>query len=335
MGISLLIFGQGSLPSSNEEVMFIETEEQVSPFEMPNKVNLSTDLQSKYTLTLNRLFDLKASFENSLQTLNNKKSTELEKKADKNINLLNQLSKKINVLESQLKELNSDIKKLKSEYEGNTNNLSMKQKIQVVESNWFTSNNNEEKEIKGWSSEFEYLNLKNQISITKSNHSNCEIAFNGIDPNTLQQKLQIAPENIISYSHPKIEQYYKENSFLTADISVLQMGKNKYALLDIIVRSQDAIKNYGMIKAGSPLKIELINGENVYLFSQANAEGRLIPGTINVKYQVLYSIEKSEYKLLKSSEVDNLGIMWTSGYEKYDIYNIDVLLHQIECLEKF
>lgn len=163
----------------------------------------------------------------------------------------------------------------------------------------------------------------------------CKIAFNGIDPNTLQKKIATENENIISYTHPKLEEYYKEKSFLTGDVSVVQLGKEKYLIMEIIVRSKDAIRNYGMIQVGSPMKIELINGESVYLFAQANASGLLIPQTNNIKYQVLFLLEKAEYKLLQKSEVNNIGMMWSSGYEKYDVYNIDVLLNQISCLENY
>ncbi len=170
-------------------------------------------------------------------------------------------------------------------------------------------------------------------SPTKTETLDCNVAFDGIDPNTLQKKIAIEYENVISYTHPKLEEYYKENSFLSGDVSVVQLGKEKYLILDIIIRSKDAIRNYGMVQVGSPMKIELINGDSVYLFAQANATGQLIPQTNNIKYQVLFLLEKSEYKMLQKSEVNNMGLMWSSGYEKYDVYNIDVLMNQIACLE--
>jgi len=174
-----------------------------------------------------------------------------------------------------------------------------------------------------------------ETAILSDNLDDCKLAFNGIDPNTLQKKIATAYENIITYTHPKLEEYYKEQSFLSGEVSLVQLGKNKYLTLDIIIRSKDAIRNYGMIQVGSPMKIELIDGESAYLFAQANATGTLIPYTSNIKYQVLYLLEKSEYKRLAKMEINNLGIMWSSGYEKYDIYNIDVIMNQINCLENY
>lgn len=166
-----------------------------------------------------------------------------------------------------------------------------------------------------------------------SEDPDCKLAFNGIDPNTLEKKIATEYTNIITYTHPKLVDYYKEKSFLTADVSIVQLGKSKYLTVDVIIRSKDAIRNYGMVQVGSPMKIELIDGESVYLFAQANATGTLIPQTTNIMYQVLYLLEKAEYKKLQKSEVNNLGIMWSSGYEKYDIYNVDVLMNQISCIE--
>ena len=37
---------------------------------------------------------------------------------------------------------------------------------------------------------------------------------------------------------------------------------------------------------------------------------------------------------LKKPELDKLAIIWSSGYEEYPIYEIDLLQRQLECIKK-
>ena len=113
------------------------------------------------------------------------------------------------------------------------------------------------------------------------------------------------------------------------------LDKTYYLVLDIVIKSRDAVKNYGIIESGAPMKIELLNGESAYLFAVSNFQGKFVPNSNEVKYTALFVINKAEYKLLKKSEINQVGMMWSSGYEKYDVYNIDLVKKQLDCLDKF
>jgi hypothetical protein len=34
------------------------------------------------------------------------------------------------------------------------------------------------------------------------------------------------------------------------------------------------------------------------------------------------------------SEIDKVGIEWSSGYEEYEVYEVDAILAQLNCFEK-
>lgn len=327
------IFAQINQTASVEKEVTENWEYPEVPYEIKKHPNLDTKTQQAYNEIISRLYKERKKYTDNLSTL---ESTEVKEKealrpdAEK----LEKISTGIYEVKKRLNEIRADLKGLESEYAKSASSSTLKRLIEEVNKNYKTDIVNETETTEEWDNEFDYLKpaeiMSEPVSI-----SNCQIVFNGVDPNTLQKKIQLQPENLISYTHPKLESYYKENSFLTGDVSLVQLGKEEYLVLDIVIRSRDALKNYGIIQIGSPMKIELINGESVYLFAAGNAEGKMIPQTNHVRYQVLYNLYKAEYKQLRKSEIDNLGLMWSSGYEKYDIYNIDVLLNQIDCLENY
>ena len=47
---------------------------------------------------------------------------------------------------------------------------------------------------------------------------------------------------------------------------------------------------------------------------------------------MLYYIDGDNKKELSDKEVDKVGIMWTSGFEEYDIYEVDFITKHLDCL---
>lgn len=161
----------------------------------------------------------------------------------------------------------------------------------------------------------------------------CVVLFNGIDADTKKERKVIGKEFFFGYTHPKLKNFFKNKHFLQCDLQLVEFDKKKYIRLFITIASKDARRTYGFIEARSPMKFELLSGEIVYASSPQNVLGRLEPVTGNTLYEVILPIDKSKYKLFSKGEVDKVGIMWTSGYEEYEVFHVDVVMHQIDCLE--
>ena len=51
-------------------------------------------------------------------------------------------------------------------------------------------------------------------------------------------------------------------------------------------------------------------------------------------YALSFELDKSQIKKLKKYEIDKVGVEWSSGYEEYEVYEVDALMNQLSCLEK-
>ena len=78
----------------------------------------------------------------------------------------------------------------------------------------------------------------------------------------------------------------------------------------------------------------MINGVRVYGRNINNDKGRIESYTGHTLYKGVYELSKDDVNDLKKSFLDHVGIIWSSGYEEYAVYNVDFLQNQLECLTK-
>lgn len=193
-----------------------------------------------------------------------------------------------------------------------------------------TTKNQARKKIKGG----EKIEIDHNEVYLNPPAANCKLVFNGIDQVTKKTKREVERQFLFGYSHPKLKIHFKDKHFLSCDVKIIKHSKNNYLWLYITIASKDAQRTYGRIEQKSTLKFELLNGEILYLQSAQNANGVLEAYTGNTNYEVVLPLDKSQAKQLMKSEVDRVGIMWTSGYEQYEIYNIDLIMNQLNCVNQ-
>ncbi len=307
---------------------FMQDKESKDVFEVPSD-KFSQAVQTAYTELLSRLTNDKNSISKSVADLNSKKNRLLQS-TNRDINSLNQLSTLITEKTKERVDIENDIDLLRTALQPSSND---KKATRIINSINLKRYGKVAITDKATNSRQAKSSTNTPAEIISDNA--CKIEMNGIDPITLKNKIKISGENIVEYTHPKLEAYYKEQSFLTANASVMRMDKNYYLVLDIEIQSKDALRSYGKVDKGATLKAELLNGETAYLFAIDHFRGKVLSGQNIVQYQVIYIMNKPDFRALKKSEISSLGMMWSSGYEEYTIYNIDVVMNQIECLEKF
>lgn len=161
----------------------------------------------------------------------------------------------------------------------------------------------------------------------------CKIKLKGIDKRTRKERTELESAFLFGYTHPNIKSYFKEKDYLTCNAKLSKVGGLYYLSLEIRIASIKANKTYGSLDKGSSIRIKLLDGETVHLYNISGATGIIEPLTGVTVYQTNYPMEKGEYKQLSKTELDKIGIIWSTGYEEYEIYEVDFLMNQAECLK--
>jgi len=161
----------------------------------------------------------------------------------------------------------------------------------------------------------------------------CNIKQKGIDKRTRKERTEMESGFLFGYTHPNIKNYFKEKDYLTCNAKLSKVGGLYYLSFEVRIASIKANKTYGSLDKGSGIRIKLINGETVNLYNITASTGHIEPLTGVTVYQTNYPMEKSEFKQLSKTELDKIGVIWSTGYEEYEIYEVDFLINQAECLK--
>lgn len=161
----------------------------------------------------------------------------------------------------------------------------------------------------------------------------CTLIHDGIDIQTKEYRKETAPQFFFHYTPPTIKNDMQTDNLLEAEAKLLQLHESYYLELNIHLFSQRAARQYGEIETGSLLQLTLINGQKHKIKSLSLAQGIFDPESRHVTYAVSYMLDKSAIKAMSKYEIDQIGIQWSSGYEEYVIYEIDLIKNLLTCLE--
>jgi len=162
----------------------------------------------------------------------------------------------------------------------------------------------------------------------------CKVIQDGIDGQTGFYKKDIAYEKLFEYTPEELSGYYKERDFLSCYSSVGILDDTHYLYLKLIFDSKDASRAYGSIQKEQEIRMTMIDGTQTRLKTAVHVNAKPDPKSKRVVYDGIFLMNGSNKKKLKESEVDQVEIIWTSGFESYEVFNVDLLMNQLKCLEK-
>lgn len=307
----------------NSEDLFSASELSITPFELPDN--------NKYVLTdeeivivqnlINKLQFQEADFLVKLQFIKNEFTDKKEMKKT-----VKDLDKKYETASKWLMELKGitkyDMEKRNKTY------MNVKKVINKWNAKDIVIDNPIPQKLE--TATFELDNRTPHQIIEKNG---CQVIFSGYDNEIKKNRIETKESTWFTYTHPKLMNHFKENSFLTGSSSLMNIEGDHFLNLRLTLATKDAKRSYGHIEANSMMRITLINGEHLYLFNGLNSTGKIEAYTGNTIYQCVYPLKKEEYKELKNKEVDKVGLMWTTGFEEYEVYEVDFIQNQITCLK--
>ncbi len=175
------------------------------------------------------------------------------------------------------------------------------------------------------------LNWSSSVSNNPPNPP-CTFVYSGVDEFTQKEKRQLTAELLFTQTDKRLKPYMKNKEYVTCRGFLTSLsGGFRYLTLEFDIASRTARQEYGHLKSGSLLNIKLLNGETVSLFSQGDSPGTIGTGQTTT-YSVKYPLDFQKEKIFKKSEIDMVRVVWSTGFEDYEVYNIDFMIKQLACL---
>ncbi len=162
----------------------------------------------------------------------------------------------------------------------------------------------------------------------------CDVAYEGTDEATKQWRRDMQQELLFTHTDERLRVYLKDKEYLRCEGFLTSMAGFRFLSLQFTFAYPNAREAYGFIEKNSVLIIKLLNGDFITL----NA-GRMDQGSYDTEkevltYRVHYPMDRSQLGILRNSELDAMIMFWSSGYEEYDVFNLDFFISQLSCLDK-
>ncbi len=150
---------------------------------------------------------------------------------------------------------------------------------------------------------------------------------------TGKKMISLAKEEFFFKTPDQMRAILKDRDYLSCKGALANTGGLTFLELEIVIASASASKAYGIIEKGSKLSLKLLDGYTISLPAAKSAPGEVNNLDKTVTYRPRYLLDKIFIKSLEKSEVDQARLVWMTGYEDYEIYDVDFLQHQINCLK--
>lgn len=165
-------------------------------------------------------------------------------------------------------------------------------------------------------------------------HNVCDVAYEGNDESTRQWRRDMQQELLFTHTDERLRVYLKDKEYLRCEGFLTTMGGFRYLSLEFSFAYPNAREAYGFIEKGSILIIKLLNGDFVTLTAGRMDQGSYDTEAELLTYSVHYPIDRSQLNILQKSELNSMIMFWSSGYEEYEVFNLDFFMNQITCLER-
>lgn len=176
-------------------------------------------------------------------------------------------------------------------------------------------------------------NPKNDVMITPP-FRDCNLSFDGVDEFTGVRRKDVAKQLFFTYTPDRFKPYFKGRNYITCHGYLSKINDGGVILnLEFVILTEQAAREFGALEMGSQLTIRGIDGDRITLSNKKTSIGMADSLDKTTTYKAQYAISSSEVKSLRKTEVDKIRVIWGTGYEDYEVYEVDFLIDQFRCLK--
>jgi hypothetical protein len=162
----------------------------------------------------------------------------------------------------------------------------------------------------------------------------CQYSMREKDEFTNKLKVAVQPQEFFTYTQDDLKKFMREKDYMTCVGGLSRVIGITTFNVKFEMQSIMAQREYGEIQAGTQMLVKLLDGGTVTLTCQESSKGSIDEVNGKTVYRTYFGLDKGDIKQLKKSEVIKVRMLWSSGYEDYDIHELDFFINQLKCLDQ-
>ncbi|MFK7950072.1 MAG: hypothetical protein AB8G11_20950 [Saprospiraceae bacterium] len=161
----------------------------------------------------------------------------------------------------------------------------------------------------------------------------CEYSMKERDEFTNKLRVATKPQSFFEYTQEDLKKFMREDDYLICTGNLSRVAGLTIFNVKFEIESVMAQQEYGIIEEGTQMMVKLLNEETVILTCQESDKGTVDESDGLTVYRTYFGIDKTDEKMLKKSEVVKVRMLWSTGFEDYDINELDFFINQLKCLD--
>ncbi len=163
----------------------------------------------------------------------------------------------------------------------------------------------------------------------------CQLAYDDVDEFSGKKRKQTQKTFFFAHTPDRFRSYFKGRDYLVCRGTLISVdGTVRSVNIEYTIATDQAAREFGVLEKGSQFILRLIDGGKLILVNNKTATGIIDPVTKTTTYSTSYPLNKGQLKRLKGAEIDKVRMIWATGYEDYEVYQIDFFRDLFRCLEE-
>jgi hypothetical protein len=163
----------------------------------------------------------------------------------------------------------------------------------------------------------------------------CHFAFQGRDEMTGEQRFEVESELFFTFTNNFMKNHLRDRPHIIGNVNLVGLSNGKkYINLVIQINESSAKRSFGGLNAGNRMTIKFIDGTIILLENVRTDEGVTNETDNFTTFRGTFFLDKEQLSAVSKQEIDRVRLAWNTGFEDYEIYNVDVLKRQATCLFK-
>jgi hypothetical protein len=176
--------------------------------------------------------------------------------------------------------------------------------------------------------------MKDVVKASKNKISDCAVQSESYDPITKMKSSVLEKDFLFNYTPDNLKNYFKTKDYLICRAGVSKTGKSTRLNLEMVFSSKDAARSYGFVPDESLVTIQMVTGKLLRLKTKGESRSSIEQYTGNILYKLEIALDKDALDALERIPLDKIGVMWSSGFERYEVFEVDFFMKQLKCIKK-
>jgi hypothetical protein len=149
-----------------------------------------------------------------------------------------------------------------------------------------------------------------------------------------ERRREVQREELFRYTNPSLRPYLQGREHIICQASVSQNGKLYLLNFTFTISDANARRAFGSLPKNGVAVLKFLDGETLTLTNLRADEGRTSDDKITHTFTGQYVLDAAALKKMQKSLLDKIRIAWATGYEDYEIHQVDLIARQLGCLLK-